>query len=374
MTFPGQLSILSLLRTPLSDFVNTYRCIYNELFAQTTFKSDCLSPVGQAESAKNSRQNRRGFIVFVHRQVSPCSINFFCIRALSTMPHGRGVDAFYGRATLHGNGDNRDDRSSSCATARNTWYTSTQVDQPNPPRSSFLQSAVRDQETQMARLGRNDNRASSYCYSGDRRPSLDGWENEPVQKIKFGVYTIDELEVCPDQQFCELDVPSMATSDSSSMESDVQWNGSDDGTFDHFYQPHSTAEYVPHHTTSRSQDIEPRARSSRHRNAQVEPIKKGQVKQEKTIEIAPGQFLRLRGADETWNAVVHDFYRPCMCICCDITIFCIQDASLVLCPICRVVNPLEDVEHSSPDSCDGGVGLGFTMDDLSKWQRELGHY
>ena len=65
------------------------------------------------------------------------------------------------------------------------------------------------------------------------------------------------------------------------------------------------------------------------------------VTKSKMIEIAPGEFMRLRGAHETWKAIQNDFYLPCSCFCCDLTLFCIQDATYVLCPQCQVVNPLE---------------------------------
>lgn len=92
----------------------------------------------------------------------------------------------------------------------------------------------------------------------------------------------------------------------------------------------------------------------------------------KTIEISPGVHLRLRGADETWRAVKIDFFVPCQCFCCDAdneeTIFCIQDADYVVCPICKTVSPLEgDCDARS----DGGVGLGFTMTALGKIQDEI---
>jgi hypothetical protein len=87
----------------------------------------------------------------------------------------------------------------------------------------------------------------------------------------------------------------------------------------------------------------------------------------KTIEVSPGEHLRLRGADETWRAVQVDFYMPCECMCCSLTIFCIQDAACVLCPECRVVSPMVGASTGS----DGGVGLGFTIDDLASWQEEI---
>lgn len=86
----------------------------------------------------------------------------------------------------------------------------------------------------------------------------------------------------------------------------------------------------------------------------------------KMIEIAPGEFMRLRGAQETWKAIQDDFYLPCACICCELTLFCIQDATYVLCPVCQVVNRLEKI-----DGYDGGVGLGFTMEELAEWQNDI---
>ena len=46
---------------------------------------------------------------------------------------------------------------------------------------------------------------------------------------------------------------------------------------------------------------------------------------------------------------------------------CIMDASYVLCPVCKVVNPME----GSADGLEGGVGLGFTLDDLREFQSEI---
>jgi hypothetical protein len=86
------------------------------------------------------------------------------------------------------------------------------------------------------------------------------------------------------------------------------------------------------------------------------------------IEVSPGEYLRLRGADETWKAIHMDFYVPCTCICCELTLFCIQDAVFVLCPECLAVSPLEGVVV---DGYDGGVGIGFTMESLANWQEEI---
>jgi hypothetical protein len=83
-----------------------------------------------------------------------------------------------------------------------------------------------------------------------------------------------------------------------------------------------------------------------------------------TIEISPGVEVRLRGADETWKAIENDYYMPAECICCESTIFCIQDADYVLCPDCRVVSRMEGLSSRGM----GGVGLGFKYEALARWQ------
>lgn len=86
-----------------------------------------------------------------------------------------------------------------------------------------------------------------------------------------------------------------------------------------------------------------------------------------TIEIAPGVFARLRGAEETRSAINRDFFMPCECACCSQTIFCIQDADFVLCPDCRVIQPMEGCEEGGV----GGVGLGFKMEELMNCQQQI---
>jgi hypothetical protein len=85
------------------------------------------------------------------------------------------------------------------------------------------------------------------------------------------------------------------------------------------------------------------------------------------IEVAPGKLMQLRGADETWHAIHNDFYSPCMCVCCEQTLFCIKNAAYVLCPACRVISPMEH----RPGESEGGVGLGFTMENLAQWQNDM---
>lgn len=89
----------------------------------------------------------------------------------------------------------------------------------------------------------------------------------------------------------------------------------------------------------------------------------------KTIEIMPGLRVPLRGAEETWNCIEQDFYLPVTCFGCTTELCCIQDASYVLCPVCRVVGPMDTGAGDFGSTV--GVGLGFSFDDLFQWQSEI---
>jgi hypothetical protein len=89
----------------------------------------------------------------------------------------------------------------------------------------------------------------------------------------------------------------------------------------------------------------------------------------KTIEIMPGLRVPLRGAKETWNCIEQDFFLPVTCFGCATELCCIQDASYVLCPVCRVVGPMDSGAGDFGSTV--GVGLGFSFDDLFQWQSEI---
>lgn len=93
------------------------------------------------------------------------------------------------------------------------------------------------------------------------------------------------------------------------------------------------------------------------------------------VPIAPGLSARLRGANETWECIEDDFYLPTTCFACSLELCVIMDADFVICPICRVVSPIDHGDTSSPDlshaTREQTVGLGFTFEDLAKWQEEI---
>ena len=101
-----------------------------------------------------------------------------------------------------------------------------------------------------------------------------------------------------------------------------------------------------------------------------------------TMEIIPGVHVRLHGIKETYTAMKNDSYIPCACPCCSETLYCIQDATFVLCSTCLIVspvNPHEDVSFAShvyghqvhhTYGSQRSVGIGFTFDDLCSIRKE----
>lgn len=167
----------------------------------------------------------------------------------------------------------------------------------------------------------------------------------------------------------DSDIPSLVESDSSLLEN--SW--SDDEQWNRKMPPHmdDLERKLPARTFSRGRESPERQVSYSERIRQKEMEYSGGPKVRhgtRRMEIAPGVLVRLRGADETWNAVCQDFFLPSECRCCSQTIFCIQDADFILCPECKVVSPVDGKAYNGSD---GGVGLGFSAKDLAQWQDEI---
>lgn len=82
------------------------------------------------------------------------------------------------------------------------------------------------------------------------------------------------------------------------------------------------------------------------------------------VEVGNGERARLRGAEETWDYIQKDFYLSVGCGLCKSELCCIRDVDHVLCPACGVMTATEAVTETRG----GGVGLGFTLDDLKNWE------
>jgi hypothetical protein len=75
----------------------------------------------------------------------------------------------------------------------------------------------------------------------------------------------------------------------------------------------------------------------------------------------------LRSTDETVQAIARDDFVSATCFGCDADVFCINNAKFMICPHCRVVNPL--LLDVGPEQA-YGVGLGFTHKTLLKHKKE----
>ena len=57
-----------------------------------------------------------------------------------------------------------------------------------------------------------------------------------------------------------------------------------------------------------------------------------------TIQIRPGVWKQLCGAQETWTSIYQrDFYLPIACATCETELSCIRDVGYVLCPVCHAL-------------------------------------
>jgi hypothetical protein len=160
------------------------------------------------------------------------------------------------------------------------------------------------------------------------------------------------LSICAHQQSSSM-VPSITESDESTSQDDSM------DLSRYSMSPASRPRHPPapqHHYQEQQHH---------HQQEQQHPQPSQQA--ESMIEISPGVHVRLRGADETWRAIEQDYYMPTECLCCQATIFCIQNADFVLCPDCRVVSRMEDSSSQGM----GGVGLGFKYEDLARWQADI---
>lgn len=82
------------------------------------------------------------------------------------------------------------------------------------------------------------------------------------------------------------------------------------------------------------------------------------------IEISPGVFAQLRGAEETWMAVEHGDVMFTDCMCCELHLMCIADADFVICPQCQVLCPV-GLNGGGGGGGGGGVGLGLRANDYN---------
>jgi hypothetical protein len=58
------------------------------------------------------------------------------------------------------------------------------------------------------------------------------------------------------------------------------------------------------------------------------------------VQISPGEYMPLRGAQETWEAINNGSSRIVDCVGCQSVLQCVSDCQLVICPDCKLVSPV----------------------------------
>lgn len=80
------------------------------------------------------------------------------------------------------------------------------------------------------------------------------------------------------------------------------------------------------------------------------------------VEVAPGEYMPLRGSVETLKAIESGKACIVTCFACEAGLWCVPDADLVLCPDCRILSPLSSKQSSQIWTRRGGVGLGARVE------------
>jgi hypothetical protein len=88
------------------------------------------------------------------------------------------------------------------------------------------------------------------------------------------------------------------------------------------------------------------------------------------IEIAPGVYMPLRGSEETMIAIERGSVTRTNCFSCTSELHCLDDAEYILCPVCRVVGPV-DSSFVRREMRVYGVGLGILPDQMRRWASEI---
>jgi hypothetical protein len=58
------------------------------------------------------------------------------------------------------------------------------------------------------------------------------------------------------------------------------------------------------------------------------------------VEVSPGEFMSLRGAAETAEAIESGLSKTVFSWCCGVGLLCVPDCQFVICPDCRIMSPV----------------------------------
>ena len=86
-------------------------------------------------------------------------------------------------------------------------------------------------------------------------------------------------------------------------------------------------------------------------------IESGQYKDRKIVEVTPGKFYPLRGAEETMRALDYGQVVNVVCVFCGVDLVVHAAATMIICPECEMIAPLETEKETETTSL--GLGLRF---------------
>lgn len=69
---------------------------------------------------------------------------------------------------------------------------------------------------------------------------------------------------------------------------------------------------------------------------------------QRTIEVTPNVYYTLRGAEETSVSIRNGTCAHVACLSCHSVLACVKDCVMVICPVCRVLSPVENNEVTVP--------------------------
>lgn len=181
-----------------------------------------------------------------------------------------------------------------------------------------------------------------------------GFENLPWDKIAIGVVLLDDEDEC---------VASSKSSVSETKTSNVP-RQAQDHTLNNSTGLQDNTKKVPYYASSNQQfnDFSDPVQSP------SKPVN-GSNKPEIMIEVGPGVSMLLRGSDETWKAIEDGRVTITSCIYCQIELNCLDDAQLVICPVCTMMSPVDQTDGNDENSSATrrGVGVGIKPEDVVEW-------
>jgi hypothetical protein len=77
------------------------------------------------------------------------------------------------------------------------------------------------------------------------------------------------------------------------------------------------------------------------------------------VELLPGHYVPLIGSDETWQAFCEDNVIHIECSSCQMFLYCKRTAEMVMCPGCRMISPIDEVDDVGRRA--EGLGLGLSV-------------